>query len=414
MLRFDGIVKRHSESRVRTALKDTRIVGLIGPRQSGKSTLAERMAFDSDMPVLSLDRNHLLNLARADPDGFLRSIDRAVIDEVQRVPELVLALKYSVDKDPRPGRFLITGSVDLFRSAITPDSLAGRIEFIELLPLSQAEIERSAPSKFLNKAFTNDFPKLKHIGYSSDLIERVVGGGYPEPLKRANSDRQREWLMSYSKSLVTRHLPEVARVNKLENLSKLLERLAVYAGQVTNLKRIATDLSVDEKTVDHWLTLFEQMFVVRRVKAWYRNRLKRLNKTPKLHFFDSGLLAALQGTNSESIKADRASFGQLLENFVFSELYKSTQLASEEISIYHYREQSVYEIDFVLEKAGKVVAIEVKASTGIKSDAFRTLRRLKDQLGESFVCGIILHDGDQIQSLSDNMYAMPVSQLWSQ
>lgn len=188
----------------------------------------------------------------------------------------------------------------------------------------------------------------------------------------------------------------------------------MYAGQVINLKRIAVDLSVDEKTVDQWVTLFEQMFVVRRVKAWHRNRLKRLNKTPKLHFLDSGLLAALQSKNSESIRSDRALFGQLLENFVFSELYKLKQLASEEISIYHYREQSVYEIDFVLEMAGKVVAIEVKASTGIKSDAFRTLKRLKGEIGESLVCGIILHDGDQIQSLSDNMYAMPISQLWSQ
>lgn len=177
------MVQRHCESRVRTALEDTRIVGLIGPRQSGKSTLAEKIAFENDLVVLSLDRNHLLNLARADPDGFLRSIDRAVIDEIQRAPELILALKYSVDKDPRPGRFIITGSVDLFRSTITPDSLAGRIEFIELLPLSQAEIEQSSPAKFLNKAFSNDFPKLKHIGYSSDLIERVVGGGYPETLR---------------------------------------------------------------------------------------------------------------------------------------------------------------------------------------------------------------------------------------
>lgn len=414
MSKLEGIVARHCESRVRTALNDTRIVGLFGPRHSGKSTLAEKIALDYDMPVMSLDRNQLLNLARDDPGGFLRTVDRAVVDEVQRAPELVLALKYSVDKDPRPGRFLITGSVDLFRSTLTPDSLAGRIELIELLPLSQSEIEQKEPSRFLDKAFAKDFQTFVTTGYTPDLIERVVGGGYPEPLKRLTSDRRREWMTSYMTSLVTRHLPEVARVNKIDRFSKLLERLAICAGQAVNLRRIATDSGVDEKTVDQWLASFENMFVVRRVRAWYRNKLKRLNKAPKLHFLDSGLLAALHGTNSDGIKSDRSLFGQLLENFVFSELYKQVQLRNDNISIYHYREQSVYEIDFVLEKAGKVIGIEVKASTGIKSDDFRTLKRLKDALGSSFVCGIILHDGDQIQSPSENMYAMPISQLWAQ
>ena len=414
MPKLEGIVERQCESKVRVALEDTRIVGLIGPRQSGKSTLAENIAREFDMQGLSLDGTQIFKQAKEDPDGFLRHIDKAVIYEIQRVPELLLALIRNVDKDSCPGRFLITSSADLFPNSVVPESLAGRIEIIQCLPLSQSEIEQTNPSEFLDRAFANDLPVMRNVGYTADLIERVIRGGYPEVLKRSTYVRHSEWLKSYTNSLVTGNIQEIAKVNKIDQFSKLLERLTVYAGSVTNLKKIANGLNVDEKTIDQWIFLLEQLFVVRRIPAWDRNKLKRMNKSPKLHFHDSGLLATLQDVSVEMVKLNRDWFKQLLKNFVFSELYKLSQLDNDEISIYHYREQSVYEIDFVMEKAGKVIGIEVKSSTGIKPVDFRALKRLKDDLGETFVCGIILHDGDLIQSPSEKLYAMPVSQLWAQ
>lgn len=413
MSKVNRIFDRHAESKVKIALKDTRVIGLVGPRQSGKTTLAEQIAREYDMSFFSLDEDRILNLAVQDPDGFFRTVDRAVVDEIQRAPGITLALKYSVDHDQRPGRFIVTGSVDFFRSALSPDSLAGRIEFVELLPLSQSEIEQKEPSDFLERAFSNDFPKFKTVGFTSELVERVVRGGYPVVINRSSLNRQREWLRAYSETLVERNIQEIARINKVEKLSGLLDRMAVYAGQVTNLKKIAVDLSVDEKTIDQWIRLFEQMFIVRRVPAWYRNKLKRLNKSPKLHFLDSGLLASLQKVDVESIREDRHLLGQLLENFVFSELYKLGQQKNRDISIFHYREQSKFEIDFVLEKAHKIVGIEVKATTGIKSEDFKALKRLREYLGATFVCGIVLHDGNHIHCIEENLYAMPISMLWN-
>ena len=177
-------IRRHAEMRIRAAMKDTRIVAIVGPRQSGKTTLARKIAADQGMNFVTLDDEQFRHFASSDPGGFMRGLDRAVIDEIQRAPDLILALKKAVDEDTRPGRFLITGSVDLFRGAISPDSLAGRVEAIELLPFSQAEISRRTAPGFLVRAFTGDFPALKETGRTADLIARVAAGGYPEALAR--------------------------------------------------------------------------------------------------------------------------------------------------------------------------------------------------------------------------------------
>ena len=177
---------RHAEPRVRGALSDTRIVALVGPRQSGKTTLARKIAADRKMSFITLDDEQFRQFANDDPGGFMRGLDHAVIDEVQRAPGLILALKRAVDEDPRPGRFLITGSVDLFKGTISPDSLAGRVETIELLPFSQSEIERQAAPRFLDKAFEADFPALMETGRTPDLVARVLAGDYPEALARSD------------------------------------------------------------------------------------------------------------------------------------------------------------------------------------------------------------------------------------
>ncbi|MCY4325156.1 MAG: AAA family ATPase [Betaproteobacteria bacterium] len=195
---------RHVETRIRKALADTRIVALVGPRQAGKSFLAQRIADADGRRFLSLDDEDTRELA-SDPVSFMRSYHNgAVIDEIQRQPKLILALKRDVDANRQPGRWLITGSVDLFKSAITPDSLAGRIEVIELLPLSQAESQHQAPGKFLKRAFACDFPGDAKIGFTDNLSERVATGGYPDVLLRANMQRRQERLHMYAQMLTMR------------------------------------------------------------------------------------------------------------------------------------------------------------------------------------------------------------------
>ena len=407
-------IPRHAETRLCAAMADTRIVALLGPRQSGKTTLARKVAADLNLHFVTLDDGQFRRFANHDPDGFMRGLDRAVIDEIQRAPALILALKKTVDEDPRPGRFLITGSVDLFRGAISPDSLAGRVETVELLPFSQAEIGRHKASGFLRHAFAGDFPALKASGRTADLIARVIAGGYPEALTRTTPVRRRVWLAAYARALTTRDVVEIAEVAKTAELSRLLKHAAVAAGQTLNLSALAGALGVDGKTVERWLTLLEQMFLIRRVPAWHRNDLKRLIKAPKLHFIDSGLLAALQRVSEGAIQGERSRLGPLLEGFVFSELVKLIGQSEDAVSLSHFRDRDRVEVDFVLEQAGKIVGIEVKATATLKPRDCHGLQRLQGVAGRAFACGVILHDSERIQRVGDRLFAMPVASLWAE
>ena len=403
---------RHAEPRLRTALADTRIVAIIGPRQSGKTTLARRIAND-DHPFITLDDDQFRRFAEDDPAGFVRTHHTAVIDEVQRAPGLILALKNAVDEDPRPGRYLITGSVDLFRSSISPDSLAGRIETIELLPFSQAEIAKSGAPRFLDRAFAGDFPGLEARSPTDDLMEPVLAGGYAEARARTDPARRRSWLRAYAQALAQRDVSEIATISKRDEMGRLIDYAAASAGHLLNLSELGSRLGVDSKTIDRWLTLLEHMFLVRRVRAWHRNELRRLVKTPKLHFLDSGLLAALRRVDAATITRDRREAGPLLECFVHGEIAKAAALSDETMTVSHYRDKDRVEVDLVLERSpGKIVGIEVKAGATVRPDDFKGLTRLKSVAGDRFACGIVLHDGERIQQTAPGLFAMPVNMLW--
>ena len=407
-----NMVARHVEGRVLRALTDTRIVALVGPRQSGKTTLARKIASEQGMNYVTLDDDQFRRFANDDPGGFVRDLGRAVVDEIQRAPDLILALKKVVDEDTRPGRFLVTGSVELFKGTISPDSLAGRVETIELLPFSQAEIEGREPPGFLSRAFNADFPALAMTGSDSDMIARVLAGGYPEARARTEPSRRRAWFRAYAQALATRDAAGISPISKTDELSLLLNHAAVASGQLLNHSALAQPLGVDAKTIDRWLGLLEQMFVLRRVRAWHRNDLKRLVKTPKLHFFDTGLLAALRRLDASQIRKDRTRLGSLLEGFVFSELAKQSELSPDDVLISHYRDKDKVEVDFVLEKGGKTVGVEVKAAVTVRPRDFHGLKRLRAAVGNAFACGIVVHDGERIQRVGDRFFAVSYRQLW--
>ena len=406
-------VPRHAETGIRTALGDTRIVALMGPRQSGKTTLARRFADNSERPFITLDDEQFRLFAQNDPIGFMRGRRGAVIDEIQRAPGLILELKRQVDEDPTPGRYLITGSVELFRSAISPDSLAGRVETIELLPFSQAEVAVTGVPNFLERAFAADFPHFAAVGPTDNLVERVVSGGFPEALARADPVRRRGWLRAYARSLAERDISDIAAISKLDRMTALIGHAAVSASQLVNLSDLGSKLRVDGKTVDRWLTLLERMYLVRRIGAWHRNERKRLVKTPKLQFLDSGLLAALRRIDRTAMERNRGNLGPLLECFAYTEIAKAVALHGESIAISHYRDKDGAEVDLVLERSpGEVVGIEVKAGATVRPDDFKALARLEAAAGDQFVCGILLHDGERIQRAASRMFAMPIKVLW--
>ena len=403
---------RFVEQRVQEALTDTRVVLLCGPRQSGKTTLARRIAGDA-MPFLTLDDATALDAASADPVGFVRGLDRAVIDEIQREPSLMLAIKIAVDADPRLGRFLLTGSADLMTLPRVADSLAGRMGIVRLLPLAQAEL-RSSSTSFLDKVFASEPPASRTPVVGDGLVDTVLAGGYPEALTRSGWRRRQDWHLDYIEAIVQRDVRDIARIEQLGAMPRLLRILAEHSGQLVNYSGFGAPLGMNHVTTRKYVGILENLFLVHTLPPWYTNALKRVTKSPKLHFLDAGLLAALRGLTPDRLRRDRTPFGAVLETFVLGELLKLAGWADERYTLSHLRDKERNEVDIVIEDGlGRIVGIQVKASATVTGGDFSGLRRLAAATGERFVLGLVLYDHEQTVPFGERMVAAPVSALWS-
>jgi hypothetical protein len=404
---------RFAAAQVEQALADTRVVLLAGPRQAGKTTLAQSLA-DGPRSFQTLDNATTLAAATRDPTGFVRGLDRAVIDEIQRAPGLMLAIKESVDADPRPGRFLLTGSANLMTLPRVADSLAGRMETVRLLPLAQSEIAGAAPPAFLQAAFRGEPPATGRSIVGDELARAVLAGGYPEALERKTWGRRQDWYLDYVEAVVQRDVRDIANVDQLDAMPRLLRVLAEHSGQLINHTGAGAAIGLNHVTTQRYAGLFEQLFLVRTLPPWHSNALKRLTRRPKLHFLDSGLLAALRGVTPERIARHRGDFGPILESFVFSELLKLAGWSGERLTFSHYRDKDQYEVDVVIEdRSGRLVGVEVKAGATVTADDFRGLRRLAAAAGDQFALGLVLYDHDRAVPFGDRLWAAPLSSLWS-
>ena len=403
---------RFVKHRIHEALADTRVVFLCGPRQSGKTTLAQQIAGD-DTPFFTLDDSAVLKSASADPVGFVRRLDRAVIDEVHRAPDLILAIKMAVDADPRPGRFLLTGSANLLALPHLADSLAGRMGIIRLLPLAQAELHASQ-SSFLEQVFAGEALDSTRPVVGDDFVKIILAGGYPEALARSESRRLQNWHLDYVEAIVQRDVRDIARIEQLSAMPRLLRVLAEHSGQLVNYSRFGAVLGMNHVTTRRYVDVFENLFMVRTLQPWYTNTLKRLTKSPKLHFLDSGLLATLKDLSLDRLNRERALLGPLLESFVFGELLKLASWSDDCYAFSHFRDKDRNEVDLVIEdRRGRVVGIEVKASATVSKGDFSGLHHLAAACGDRFVLGLVLYDHDRTVPFGDRMAAAPLSTLWS-
>jgi hypothetical protein len=286
------------------------------------------------------------------------------------------------------------------------------MEIVSLLPLAQAEIRGHRPG-LLAAAFRGRMVKPGELVIGKDLVEAVLTGGYPEMLRRKRPARRRAWARDYIRAIVERDVRDIADVERLDRMPRLLQVLAHYSGQLTNFTQVGGQIGFDDKTTRKYVGILEQLFLVRRLQPWFRNELKRLVKTPKLHFLDSGLLAALLGVTPERIAADRTVFGRLLETFVFSEILKQVSWMDRSCAVFHYRDKDQDEVDLVLEDvAGAVVGIEVKAAATVMAADFKGLRKMAAACGSDFQAGIVLYDGETTVPFGRRLFAAPVSCLW--
>jgi len=408
------VILRHARASVVEALRDTRVVHVMGPRQAGKSTLVEDIAAtEIRASVVTLDDRATRAAAQADPTGFIAGLDRpVVIDEVQRVPDLLLAVKQAVDKDKSPGQFLLTGSSNILTNRRIKDALTGRIELVTLWPLSQAEIH-GVGATFVDNVFRNDPPRLAHAPIGRDAFAAIVAaGGYPEA--RLRSPRRRDlWFRDYVDTLLDRDLRDVSDALKLAHMPRLLRFLAAQASNLVNYKTVADRLQLHPSTVTSYAQILETLFLIRRLPAWRPGLGAREVSSPKLDLVDSGLLAHLVGADDDRIRHDDQVTGMILENFVAMEIVKLAPQGAEDARVYHYRRDRD-EVDLILERrSGDVVGLEVKATASPTVGHWSRLAKLRDALGERFRCGVLLYTGATTLPLGDRLWAVPLSGLWA-
>ena len=404
------MVSRAAAKEVEEALTDTPVVLIHGPRQSGKSTLSQ--AF-TDRRYITLDDPIPLERAKSDPKAFLETYRWPLtIDEIQRAPELFLPIKAAVDREREPGKYLLTGSANVLTLPKVADSLAGRMAIVDLLPFSQQEIE-GKPSSFIEKAFAGELPKSAEFP-TDGLLERVEKGGFPEPSLRSSAARRDAWFASYVRSLLERDVRDLANIDALAQLPRVLRLLASRTGQTTNVVSLSRDTGIPNTSLHRYLDLLQAVFLLHNVPAWSSSRETRLTKTPKTYLVDTGLLCYFDNLSPSSIKGDPFRLGPLLENFVALELKKLALVSEQKPDIFHLRTVRQLEVDFVLEgRGGAVVGIDLKPSVTLHPDDVQGLRFLKELAGQDFRGGVVLYLGTQAEPLDPDIVALPVSALWT-
>ncbi|MBO3747036.1 ATP-binding protein [Streptosporangiaceae bacterium NEAU-GS5] len=410
-----AVFPRRARQMALEALADTRVVVINGARQVGKSTLAhEIVAATPGARELYLDEAAVRSAARQDPDGVVHHGSLLLIDEVQRVPELLLSIKREVDRDPRPGRYLLTGSARLLDLKDLPDSLPGRSETIELWPLSQGEID-GQPDRFVDAAF-RDGPGLKIPRFTprrADYLARAMRGGYPEAVHRPTARRRARFFDSYISDLINRDVRQISDIERPADMRRLLNVVAGRMGGLAVIDNMSSDLGLPRTTVKRYLDLLELIYVIRRIPAWSSNATSRAVATPKLLMVDSGLGAHLGGLTLARVTDVTVPVGPLVENFALGEIARQLTWTEEPVRLYHYRDRDGVEVDGVLERAsGEIVALEIKAAETVRADDFRGLQHLARRLGDRLIAGFVLYAGSETLPFGDRMRAVPLAGLW--
>lgn len=410
-------IERHVKPRVLEALEDTRVVGIQGARQVGKTTLVREIVETRGGRLVTFDDEATLALAKADPVGFLQHSEGLLaIDEIQLAPEMVPALKFVVDRDTRPGRFLVTGSADLLRLPAAKDSLAGRIESIELHGFSQGELA-SHHETFLDRLLAGErFVEHTSTLTRRDYLERATSGGYPEALARNPGRRRTAWLDSYLMGIVQRDARDISGLHRVDDLPQILTVLAARNSEELNIADVSKQTEIPVTSLKRLLDLLETMYLIQRVPAWSTNLSKRAVSRPKVSLLDTGLAARLVNVSAAGAGPDAYSevAGHLLEGFVAGEIRRQRAWAEELFRMGHFRDRSAGEVDLVLETPdGRVAGIEVKSSSRISSRDARWLTQLRDKLGRRFAAGLVLHTGTTGGPFGDRIAAVPMDVLWT-
>ena len=408
-------VDRHIRPTVVEALTEARAVCLLGARQSGKSTLARAIATDEHpAEYLTLDEEATRRAAREDPTGLIASVKgAAVIDEIQRAPDLMLAIKERLDTDDRRGQFLLAGSANILTLPTIADALPGRVDYVRLWPFSQGELAGRRES-FVDRLLAGEAPHVEdaEVGRGA-YAAKIVAGGFPDVQGRSPRGRER-FFNSYVSTILSRDLGDVASVRDTASIERLLGIVAARSAGLLSSRGIAGELGVDHKTVMAQTRILEDLFLVWRLQPWHVNLGSRQVKTPKIYMTDTGLLTHLTNVNAERLTRDGNLAGSIFETFAAMELARQCDWAESPASLFHYRDKQQREVDVVIElRSGEVAGVEIKTAADARPEDFAGLRYLREKLGAQFKAGVVLYTGKRTLSFGDRLSAVPLRGLWS-
>jgi len=398
-----------------------RAVVIQGARQVGKSTLAGLVAQQLGAGSVTLDREEDLTAARDDPSLFLNAFATpTVIDEIQRAGDpLILALKQRLDQSRAPGQYVLTGSTNFLTTPAISESLAGRIDLITLWPLAIGELTHGTDS-FVDRAYDGAASLLAHRGDTptrGDYLELICRGGYPE-VQRLGDRARRRWFERYIETVLRREVESAADIRRFDALHAMARMLLATTGSELVITRLADSLGIDRATAEAYEPWIETTFLVHRLPAWSRKVASKIIRRPRLHACDTGLAAAVIGKGPVALaRLNDPSVGPLVESFVIAEIAKQLTWSDAPARLHHLRDRDGLEVDAILEAAdGRVVAVEVKASTVPRAEDAAPMARLRDKLdglGSDFILGAVLHTGDRRVALGDRLVGVPIADLWT-
>ena len=404
---------RWQQERILKALETRRVILLTGARQCGKTTLSKYLV-GGDAEYRTLDDMYFKQSAEDDPYGFIKH-DKSllIIDEIQRVPDLLLAIKKQVDEDTRAGQFLLTGSANILALPSTQESLAGRVAQLRLRPLSQGELQGKPPI-FIESVFNGNLKNPSKHHDKRMLIDLAMAGGYPEALL-LNSIDNKLWYEDYIHTILLRDLSDVARINKHDQMKMLVETLADWSSKLMNLAQMCSSLQLKQQTLLSYINALESLYIVERLNPWFKTDYERVSKQSKLFMTDSGLMTSLLGWNAEQIYLDSDRSGKLIETFAFNELMAQIDHSYGEYTLSHYRDRQKREIDFIIEnRAGELVGIEVKSGSNVGTKDFKHLKWFKENIAKDRPFkGIVLYSGEHIAPFGKDMMLVPFGALWA-
>ena len=418
------ILPRHLSASLHKALASARIVNIVGPRQAGKTTLVRDLYKSGKF--ITLDDESVLAAIENDPVGQLEILtaglhdEPLIIDEVQRSEKLVPAIKKTVDSNRRKGQFILTGSSNIFTSTKVSDSLAGRMRFLRLWPLTVSEIKKRDPSTVLSWALSPS-PSLAALPTPEKTdrktyIDIILRGGFPEIFPLPVRERQ-EYYRDYIDAVVDRDVASILPVRKTDALRRLINQLAVRTAMEMNLSETCELVGIRRNTIEQYLDVLSRLSLVSRLGAWTPGESRREIKNAKSHFVDTGIACALRGLTYESFCADAnpTALGGLVESFVYSELLRLAPYQEHNFRFYHWRISRGQEIDIVAESASRMIAIEVKASSTVYREDLKHLRWFMEKMSRTSrkVTGLLFYLGQEKLSFGGGIFALPVSILWS-